>query len=93
MGTYIDMLRARTSGEVPFEAFEGAPTRRVSKIKPPPLDSDGVPCGVCPSCGRGEFWRYPKFHPKHDHRGWRCWFCDTIPAGGGPCDFCGVPEG
>ena len=59
---------------------------------PPPLDAEGVPCGGCPSCGQGEFWRWPKFHPEHDPRGWVCWFCSPPPPDSGPCDFCGVPD-
>ena len=58
----------------------------------PPLDAEGVPCGVCPSCGQGEFWLWPKFHKEHDPRGWVCWFCSPPPEGSGPCDFCGVPD-
>ena len=58
----------------------------------PPYDAEGVPCGVCPTCHRGEFWRWPKFHKDHDPRGWVCWFCSPPPEGSGPCDFCGVPE-
>ena len=30
----------------------------------PPYDAEGVPCGVCPTCHRGEFWRRPKFHKR-----------------------------
>ena len=58
----------------------------------PPLDAEGVPCGGCPSCNQGEFWRWPKFHKDHDPTGWVCWFCSPPPHGSGPCDFCGVPE-
>ena len=58
----------------------------------PPFDAEGVPCGVCPGCSRGEFWRYPKFHKRHDPIGWICWFCSPPPEGSGPCDFCGVPD-
>ena len=49
----------------------------------PPLDAEGVPCGGCPSCNQGEFWRRPKFHK--DHAGWVCWFCS--PPGDFYCDF------
>jgi hypothetical protein len=58
----------------------------------PPLDAEGVPCGGCPCCGRGEFWRWPKFHREFNPRGWRCWFCAPPPPDSGPCDFCGVPD-
>jgi hypothetical protein len=58
----------------------------------PPLDSEGVPWGLCPSCGGGEFWRLPAIHPQHNPRGWRCCSCYPIPRGAGPCDFCGVPD-
>ena len=74
-----------------FEGFEGNQDRPVSDFSPP-YDAEGVPCGVCPSCSQGEFWRYPKFHKNHDPRGWVCWFCSPPPEGSGPCDFCGVPE-
>jgi hypothetical protein len=74
-----------------FEGFEGTPDRPVSDFTPP-YDAEGVSCGVCPSCRRGEFWRWPKFQADHDPRGWVCWFCSPPPEGSGPCDFCGVPE-
>ena len=63
-----------------------------SSPKRPPMDADGAPCGGCPGCGQGEFWRSPKFHPEHDPADWRCGVCDPIPHGSGPCDFCGVPD-
>ena len=47
-----------------FDIFETAHPKGFS----PPLDAEGVPCGGCPSCNQGEFWRWPKFHPKHDPR-------------------------
>ena len=75
-----------------FESFEGSHPEVISKIGPAPMDADGVPCGGCPGCGQGEFWRWPKFHPQYDPAGWRCCFCDPIPRGSGPCDFCGVPD-
>ena len=34
-----------------------------------PLDAEGVPCGLCPSCNRGEFWRWPKYHKDHNPAG------------------------
>ena len=74
-----------------FEGFEGTPVGAFSEFSPP-LDAEGVPCGGCPSCNQGEFWRWPKFHKDHDLRGWVCWFCSPPPGGSGPCDFCGVPE-
>jgi hypothetical protein len=58
----------------------------------PPYDAEGVPCGVCPTCHRGEFWRRPKFHKDHDPRGWVCWFCSPPREDPYTCDFCGVPE-
>jgi hypothetical protein len=99
---YLEMLKAENSekaiGQEPskpskptFEGFEGTQDRPVSAFSPP-YDAEGVPCDVCPSCSRGEFWRYPKFHKDHDPRGWICWFCSPPPEGSGPCDFCGVPE-
>lgn len=57
-----------------------------------PMDANGVPCGGCPGCSQGEFWRWPKFHPEHDPADWRrCCFCDPISHGSGS-DFCGVPD-
>ena len=74
-----------------FGSFDSSQLGAFSEFSPP-LDAYGVPCGVCPSCDRGEFWRWPKFHKNHDPRGWVCWFCSPPPRGSGPCDFCGVPE-
>jgi hypothetical protein len=99
---YLDMLKAENSkmalGQEPskpsklgFEGFEGTQLMAFSKISAP-LDANGVPCGGCPNCGGGEFWRWPKFHQQHDHRCWQCCCCDPIPADSGPCDFCGVPD-
>ena len=99
---YLDMLKARDgkkglpeepskSSKLNFEDFESSQIGAFSQISPP-LDADGVPCGGCPSCGRGEFWRWPKFHRQHDSSGWVCWFCAPPPRGSGPCDFCGVPD-
>jgi hypothetical protein len=99
---YLDRLKAkfpetRLSGEPSkpskpsFEGFEGSPTRPISDFSPP-LDPEGVPCGGCPKCNQGEFWRWPKFHKDHNPRGWICWFCSPPPEGSGPCDFCGVPD-
>ena len=59
----------------------------------PSLDAEGVPCGCCPSCRHGDFWRWPKSHPDHQPNGWRCYFCSPPPDRSGPLDFCGVPEG
>jgi len=102
MGKYLDRLNAVLSekrlgeepskgSKAPFDTFEGDQHRHVSEITPP-FDADGVPCGMCPTCHRGEFWRYPHFHPDHKPNGWTCWFCAPPPKGSGPCDFCGVPE-
>jgi hypothetical protein len=79
---YLERLKAETAkksivGELtkltkpPFVSFDSSEVKRFS----PPLDANGMPCGPCPNCGQGEFWRWPKFHPKHDPRGWLCWFC------------------
>ena len=38
-----------------FEGFEGTQVGGFSKFTPP-LDAEGVPCNLCPSCGRGELW-------------------------------------
>jgi hypothetical protein len=80
------------NAKINFGVFAGSQDRPVSDFSPP-YDAEGVPCGLCPTCHRGEFWRYPKFHQDHDPRGWVCWFCSPPPHGSGPCDFCGVPEG
>ena len=77
-------------GKYPGDNGDSGDTSR-RKITPP-FDADGVPCGMCPSCHRGEFWRWPRFHPDHKPNGWVCWFCSPPPEGSGPCDFCGVPE-
>ena len=59
----------------------------------PPLDAEGVPCGGCPKCNRGEFWQWPRKHPQHDPREWNCMTCQPIPAGSGPyMTYCGVPD-
>src|SRR5262249_20852035 len=96
---YLEMLTAKKKkkglGREPskpsklgFEGFEGTQVGAFS----PKLDPDGVPCGVCPSCHRGEFWRWPRFHKDHSPTGWICWFCSPPPHGSGPCDFYGVPD-
>ena len=41
---------------------------------------------------RVSFGAGPSFMPEHDPADWRCCFCDPIPHGSGPCDFCGVPD-
>jgi hypothetical protein len=74
-----------------FGSFVSAEGRPISEISPP-LDAEGVPCGGCPGCGRGEFWRWPKFHWAFHPCDWRCWFCAPPPPDSGPCDFCGVPD-
>jgi hypothetical protein len=96
---YLDMLKSREgkkglpeepskSSKFNFEDFEGSHVGGFSEISPP-LDAERVPCGGCPSCNQGQFWRWPKFHPQHNPRGW---FCSPPPHGSGPCDFCGVPD-
>jgi hypothetical protein len=93
---YLDLLLAENTpragaaktDETGFGSFDSTCSRGFLS----PLDAEGVPCGGCPSCGQGEFWRWPKFHPRHDPQGWVCWFCSPPPEGSGPCDFCGVPE-
>lgn len=55
-----------------------------------PVDEQGIACGPCPSCGARELWRYPHFHAFHDGR-WRCYVCDPIPRGAGPCDAVALP--
>lgn len=84
----VDDGGSSTTLDATFETFETSHTRPFS----PPRDSDGVPCGSCPRCGKGEFWRWPKFHRDHNPRGWVCWFCAPPPRDSGPCDFCGVPD-
>jgi hypothetical protein len=82
MGKYLDMaddyLAQKTASD---------PSRYEA-----PLDAEGVPCGGCPTCGKGEFWPWPKFHRQRKPTGWFCWFCAPPPAESGPCDFCGVPD-
>src|SRR5262249_3133903 len=67
------------SSKLNFEDFESTQTGGVSKISPP-LDAEGVPCGGCPTCGQGEFWRWSRSHPKHNPTGWICLFCVPPPA-------------
>jgi hypothetical protein len=81
MGKYTDKVKALKEQPCPDRS-------RVS----PQLNPDGVPCSQCPSCSRGEFWRYPKYHKDHDPNGWVCWFCSPPPRNSGPCDYCGVPD-
>jgi hypothetical protein len=64
----------------------------ISSPKRPPTDAGGVPCGGCPSCGQGEFWRWPKFHPQHDIPPTGAAASAIRSRGSGPCDFCGVPD-
>jgi hypothetical protein len=73
-----------------FGTFDSSQMGAFSEFSPP-LNTEGVPCGLCPTCGRGEFWRRPKFHKDHDPTGWICLFCS--PPGDFCCDFCGVPKG
>jgi hypothetical protein len=100
---YLEMLKAEKSEKgleraltkptkPGFGSFGGTQVGAFSENYVPPLSSEGVPCGPCPSCRQGEFWRWPKFHKDHDPNGWVCWFCSPPPQGSGPCDFCGVPD-
>src|SRR5689334_24957475 len=41
-----------------FEGFEGTQGGAFSEFSPL-LDVEGMPCGLCPTCHRGEFWRWP----------------------------------
>ena len=102
MGRYLDRLNAALAekglgdeltkpSKPSCVSFGSSGTGHISDSSPP-LDAEGVPCGACPSCGRGEFWRWPKFHRDHNHTGWVCWFCSPPPRESGPCDFCGLPE-
>jgi hypothetical protein len=99
---YLDQLKAEFPETCPgselsklpkgaFDSFGSSQVGPISEISPP-LDAEGVPCGGCPYCGEGEFWRWPKFHPDHNPNGWVCWFCSPPPHDSGPCDFCGVPD-
>jgi hypothetical protein len=99
---YLDMLKAEKSEKCPehevpkptkpsFGSFGTSQPGAFSRISPP-MDAEGVPCGGCPSCARGEFWRWPRFHKDHDRNRWVCWFCSKPPHGSGPVDFCGVPD-
>ena len=74
-----------------FVSFVSSQDRPVSDFSPP-LDAEGVPCGLCPTCRRGEFWRWPKFHKDHNPTGWGLLVLLPASPGGGPCDFCGVPD-
>jgi hypothetical protein len=81
-------IMAPTRGREPPDTRS---TRRRLHERIPKQISAGLPCGGCPTCGKGEFWRWAKFHPQHNSRGWIWWFCAPPPAESGPCDFCGVP--
>ena len=82
---YLDMLKAEKSqkavtgrtaktDKINSVIFDSADSRPISGFSPP-LDAEGVPCGGCPKCNQGEFWRWPKFHKDHNPNGWMCWFC------------------
>jgi hypothetical protein len=49
-------------GQNSISAANGTIGTGISRQFSPPYDADGVPCGLCPTCHRGEFWRRPKFH-------------------------------
>jgi hypothetical protein len=87
---YLEMLKAEKSRTHPGEE----PSKPSKIVLRSSLNNfEGFePCGLCPTCRRGEFWRWPKYHKDHDPAGWICWFCSPPPEGSGPCDFCGVPE-
>jgi hypothetical protein len=84
------------NSDIVRRSYESPPQRhttsQTSQACSPSLNAEGVPCGGCPECNHGEFWRWPKFHKDHDPNGWICWFCSPPPHGSGPCDFCGVPD-
>ena len=100
---YLEMLKAENSekplgqelpkltkgGSVSFVSTQDRPVSDFT----PPYDAEGVPCGGCPKCNQGEYWRRPKFHKDHDPTGWVCWFCSPPLADKFCCDFCGVPDG
>ncbi len=98
---YLDQLKAQfpetcPGSELPklpkggFDSFDSSQHRPISEFSPP-LDADGEPCGGCPKCNQGEFWRWPKFHSETRPAG--CAGSARHHHGGaGPCDFCGVPD-
>jgi hypothetical protein len=49
-----------------------------------------APSGLCPTCGKGDFWR-----PSRAPAVWRCWFCSPPLGNWGvrDLDFAGVPDG
>ena len=102
MSKYLDRLKAvlgekglpkelTKPTEPSFVSFGSDHTGPFSNFSPP-IDAEGVPCGGCPNCNQGEFWRWPKFHQAFNARGWQCCFCTPPKSNGGPVDFCGVPE-
>ena len=100
---YLEMLKAENSEkplgqelpkltEPPFVSFVSREVGDFSEFSPP-RDAEGVPCGGCPKCNQGEYWRRPKFHKDHNPTGWVCWFCSPPLEDKFCCDFCGVPDG
>jgi hypothetical protein len=88
MGRYLDMLKDIDPSKHSEPTFYSSNIVAFPSKHVPPLDRD-VPCGLCPTCGQGEFWR-----PSRTTAVWRCWFCSPPPEGWGvrDLDFAGVPD-
>jgi hypothetical protein len=43
----------------------------------PPLDPEGLPCGPCPTCANGRFWKDARL--PCEGPGWRCEACHPPP--------------
>jgi hypothetical protein len=90
--TYKDSS-ASSKGATPGRGFVGFGSTQGTRFSPP-LEAGGETTrGYCPTCGGGEFWRHPRFHPDHDKGGWRCLSCLPVPDAVSSCDFAGVPDG
>jgi len=88
------LSKLQTLSKPSFGSFGSAQVGAFSENHAPPLDAEGTPCGLCPTCNLGEFWQRPRSHPDYDPRDWRCLRCRPILAGAGQyMTFCGVPDG
>jgi hypothetical protein len=80
--------------DIGFGGFGGSTHRRFSGFEGPALDVYGDPCGLCPRCGQGEYWRRSKkYYPDvFDERSWACMRCNPPPKGEEHyCDWGRVP--
>ena len=52
------------------------PARQRSSRFMPELDANNRPCGACPKCNGGSFWRFP-----HSETLWYCIDCEPVNRG------------